>query len=234
MCHYVMEFQQTCDPKVEKPIMIAAMQDMGDVGSIVMNFINRSLRTKPFRDIKLEYPSYVIDKRGYIEAPLEKWEYRYTEDMILFGGGRGQPQRGDELNTVCQDVIDVAKKHSVKLIYTVGGMRTDRVSQGLPKTYVTATARHLTEQIHDIGIESAPQKSIIIGFNGVILGYAKINGIHGIGVYGELNDPGKPQYRTAISIIKTLEKLTYRKIGNTSSLELMAQRVDKRFGDSSR
>jgi predicted ATP-grasp superfamily ATP-dependent carboligase len=48
-------------------------------------------------------------------------------------------------------------------------------------------------------------------------------------MYGELNEPKIPQYRAAISIIKTLEKLTYRKLGNTSSLELMAQEFEKSF-----
>ena len=44
-----MEFTQDVEPNVEKPIVIAAMQDMGNVGSIVVNFINDSLRTKIFR-----------------------------------------------------------------------------------------------------------------------------------------------------------------------------------------
>ena len=83
--------------------------------------------------------------------------------------------------------------------------------------------------MQDMGIETTPQKSIITGFNGLILGFAKQNSIHGIGMYGELADPKVPQYRVAISIIKTLEKLTYRKLGDTSSLELMAQEIDKSF-----
>ena len=83
--------------------------------------------------------------------------------------------------------------------------------------------------MQDMGIDTTPQKSIITGFNGLILGFAKQNEIHGIGMYGELNEPKIPQYRAAISIIKTLEKLTYRKLGNTSSLELMAQEFEKSF-----
>ena len=65
----------------------------------------------------------------------------------------------------------------------------------------------------------------------MILGFAKKNGIYGIGMYGELNEPEIPQYRAAISIIKTLEKLTYRKFGDTSQLEFMAQEIDRKFKD---
>ena len=36
-------------------------------------------------------------------------------------------------------------------------------------------------------------------------------------MYGELNQPEIPQYRSAISIIKTIEKLTYRKLGDIKS-----------------
>jgi len=48
-------------------------------------------------------------------------------------------------------------------------------------------------------------------------------------MYGELNEPEIPQYRSAISIIKTLEKLTYRKLGDTSQLKIMAQEIEKKF-----
>ena len=225
-----MEFKQKSEPAVEKPIMIAAMQDMGNVGSIVINFINQSLRTKSFRVANSSYPTYIVDKGGYIELPDEVWDYRYTEDLLVFGGGKGQPQSTSELNKLCQDVIDVSKKYSAKFIYTLGGFHTNRPIKNKPRTYVTTTSKELTKQMDRLGVEVTPQKSIITGFNGLILGFAKLNGIEGIGLYGELNQPEIPQYRAAISIIKTLEKLTYRKLGDTSQLEIMAQEMEKKYG----
>jgi hypothetical protein len=224
-----MEFSQTEEPEIEKPIIIAAMQDMGNVGSIVVNFINKSLHTRKFRTAKSQFPTYVIDKGGYIDVPLENWEYKFTDGLIIFGGGTGQPNSNSELNALCQDVIDVSKKYSAKFIYTLGGFHTPKILDKNPKTFVTTTSQDLTKQIVGMGIETTPQKSMITGFNGLILGFAKQNNIQGIGMYGELNDPQIPQYRAAISIIKTLEKLTYRKLGDTSSLELMAQEVEKSF-----
>ena len=224
-----MEFTQDEEPNVEKPIVIAAMQDMGNVGSIVINFINDSLRTKIFRIARTSDPSYVVDRGGYIDLPNESWEYKYTEDLIIFGGGKGQPQGNSEINALCQDVIDIAKKYSAKFIYTLGGFHTNRVLDNNPKTYITTTSMELTKQMKGLNVETTPQKSIITGFNGLILGFAKKNGIHGIGMYGELNEPEIPQYRAAISIIKTLEKLTYRKLGDTSQLEAMAQEIERKF-----
>ena len=223
-----MEFTQTEEPNVEKPIIIAAMQDMGNVGSIVVNFINRSLKTKTFRIANTPYPTYVVDKGGYIEVPNESWEYKYTDDLIVFGGGKGQPQSNSELNVLCQDVIDVSKKYSAKFIYTLGGFHTDRQLNMNPKTYITTTSRELTSQIEGLDVETT-QKSIITGFNGLILGFAKQNGIQGIGMYGELNRPEIPQYRAAISVIKTIEKLTYRNLGDTSQLDVMAQEIERKF-----
>ena len=224
-----MEFIQDEEPDVEKPIVIAAMQDMGNVGSIVVNFINNSLRTKTFRIAKMSHPTYIIDRRGYIDLPNESWEYKYTDDLIIFGGGEGQPQSNSELNTLCQDVIDVAKKYSAKFIYTLGGFHTNKILDSNPKTFITTTSIDLTKQLEGLNVETTPQKSIITGFNGLILGFAKQNGIQGIGMYGELNEPEIPQYRAAISIIKTLEKLTYRKFGDTSQLEAMAQEIERKF-----
>ena len=224
-----MEFTQDVEPNVEKPIVIAAMQDMGNVGSIVVNFINDSLRTKIFRIARTSDPSYVVDRGGYIDLPNESWEYKFTEDLIIFGGGKGQPQGNSEINALCQDVIDIAKKYSAKFIYTLGGFHTNRVLDNNPKTYITTTSMELTKQMKGLNVETTPQKSIITGFNGLILGFAKKNGIQGIGMYGELNEPEIPQYRAAISIIKTLEKLTYRKLGDTNQLEVMAQEIERKF-----
>ncbi|MEK0319785.1 MAG: PAC2 family protein [Nitrosopumilus sp.] len=224
-----MEFIQDKEVSIEKPIVIAAMQDMGNVGSIVINFINDSLKTKTFRIAKTSYPTFVIDRGGYIELPNESWEYKYTDDLIIFGGGKGQPQSNSEINDLCQDVINVTKKYSAKFIYTLGGFHTNRILGSNPKTYITTTSIELTKQMEGLNIDTTPQKSIITGFNGLILGFAKKNGIHAIGMYGELNEPEIPQYRAAISIIKTLEKLTYRKLGDTSQLEFMAQEIERKF-----
>ena len=224
-----MEFKQKSEPIIEKPIMIAAMQDMGNVGSIVINFINQSLRTKSFRVANSPHPTYVVDKGGYIEIPEEVWNYSYTEDLLVFGGGKGQPQSTSELNQLCQDVINISKRYSAKFIYTLGGFHTNRPIKNSPRTYVTTTSKELTKQMDRLGVEVTPQRSIITGFNGLILGFAKLNGLEGIGLYGELNQPEIPQYRAAISIIKTLEKLTYRKLGDTSQLEIMAQEIEKKY-----
>lgn len=224
-----MEFFQTEEPSIEKPIVIAAMQDMGNVGSIVVNFINNSLRTKKFRIAKTPFPTYVLDQGGYIDLPNESWEYRYADGLIVFGGDIGQPQSNDDLHSLCQDVIDISRKYSAKFIYTLGGFHTNRILDKDPKAFVTTTSPELTKQMQGLDITTTPQKSIITGFNGLILGFAKQNGISGIGMYAELNEPQIPQYRAAISIIKTLEKLTYRKFGNTDQLELMAQEIEKNF-----
>lgn len=224
-----MEFSQTREPAIQKPIVIAAMQDMGNVGSIVVNFVNKSLGTRKFRTAKTPFPTYVVDNGGYIDLPNEVWEYRYTDGIIVFGGGTGQPQENHELNELCQDVIDVSKRYSAKFIYTLGGFHTNRVLDKNPRTLVTTTSKDLTKHIEGLGIQTTPQRSLITGFNGLILGFAKQNGIQGIGMYGELNHPEIPQYRAAISIIKTIEKLTFRKLGDISRLEMMAQEIEKEF-----
>ena len=45
---------------VQKPIIIAAMQDMGNVGSITIDALNKILRTI-FRQVFPPSPNYVID-----------------------------------------------------------------------------------------------------------------------------------------------------------------------------
>ena len=212
---------------LQKPIIIAAMQDMGNVGSIAIDAINKNLKTIPFRHVYPPSPNYVIDNGGYVDFQQESWEYRYTRDVIVFGGGTGQPQTNQELYELCQDIIDIAKMHSAQLIYTLGAFHTNRIVGKKPETFVTTTSRDLAEQITRLGVQTTPQSSLITGFNGLILGFAKINNIKGIGLYGELNDPRIQQFRTAKSVLQTLERLTYRRLGDLEDLDMMAEAVDK-------
>jgi uncharacterized protein len=142
-----MKFTNVEEPQVTKPMIIAAMQDMGNVGSIVIDFINRSLNTRCFRYASPPFPNYVIDKGGYIEFQPERWEYKYGRNIIEFGGGTSQPQTNAELYEMCEDVIAVAKKYSAQLIYTVGAFHTSRYLSKQPKTFVTTTSQELMEQV---------------------------------------------------------------------------------------
>ena len=223
---YIMKFVDVKDPDIKKPIVIAAMQDMGNVGTIAIEFINRSLKTILFRYVSSYYPNYVVDKGGYIDFEQERWEYRYAKDTIIFGGGVGQPQTNKELYELCQDVIDIAKTHSAQLIYTVGAFHTSRNIGKQPKTFITTTSPYLTERLKKLSIETTPQSSLITGFNGLILGFAKLNNIQGIGLYSEINDPQIPQYHSAKSVLELLERLTYQKLGGFEELDIMADAVD--------
>jgi len=221
-----MEFTDTETPDINKPILVAAMQDMGDIGSVAIHFINKNLKTMPFRYVSACYPNYVMDRGGYIDFQQERWQYRYARDVIVFGGGVGQPQTNEELYKLCQDVIDIAKKYSVQLIYTLGAFHTERNLDKKPKTFVTTTSQGLTDQIKKLGIETTPSSSLITGFNGLILGFAKLNNIQGIGLYAEINDPQIPQYRSAKSVLLLLERLTYQKFKDLGELDAMAEAVD--------
>lgn len=203
------------------------MQDMGNVGSIAIDAINKNLKTRPFRHVYPPSPNYVIDNGGYVDFQQERWEYRYTKGVIIFGGGTGQPQTNQELYELCQDIIDIAKMYSAQLIYTLGAFHTNRIVDKKPETFVTSTSRELTEQIVKFGIQATPQSSLITGFNGLMLGFAKINNIKGIGLYGELNNPRIQQYRAAKSVLQILERLTYQRFGNLEELDVMAEAVDK-------
>lgn len=214
------------EPNVSKPIMIAAMQDMGNVGNITIDFINKCLETQCFRYVLAPYPNYVVDKGGHIEFERERWDYKYGASMILFGGGVGQPQTNSELYELCQDVIDIAKAYSVQWIYTLGAFHTDRNYEKKPRTLITTTSPELTDQIKKLGFETTPGSSLIAGFNGLILGYAKSNSINGIGLYAEIDDPQVPQYRSAKSLLVSLEKLTYQKFRGKEELDELAGAID--------
>lgn len=222
----MMKVTQLRRPQLSKPIMITAMQDMGNVGSIAIDFINKSKMTECFRYVSPPFPNYVVDNGGYIDFERQKWEYRYGDSLIVFGGGIGQPETHQELYDLCQEVIDVAKEYSVQLIYTLGAFHTNRDYQKSPSTLVTTTSQDLTQRIASLGQEITPGSSLITGFNGLMLGFAKENGLQGIGLFAEIDNPQIPQYRSAKSLLMTLEKLTYQKFKGIEELDQMAGAVD--------
>ncbi len=223
-----LQYEQELEPGVEKPIVIAAMQDMGNVASIVTDFIGTHLDARPFRTISSPNAGYVVDNGGHIEIAKEEWNYLFTRNLIIFGSGTGQPDNLDDLHQICRDVIGTAKKYSAEFIYTVGGLHTARDYQKSPRSYVTSTSKQTARQLARSGFHLSRQRSLITGFNGLILGYAKRNSIRGMGVYGELDDPEIPQYRTAKSVIQTLQRLTFRDLGPTAELDSLADDVDRR------
>jgi uncharacterized protein len=213
-------------PPLSKPIMITAMQDMGNVGSIAIDFINKSKATQCFRYVSPPFPNYVVDNGGHIDFERHRWEYRYSESLIVFGGGIGQPETNQELHDLCQDVIEVAKEYSAQLIYTLGAFHTGRDYQKSPRTLVTSTSQELTQRISELGFDITPGSSLITGFNGLMLGYAKENGLQGIGLFAEIDKPQVPQYRSAKSLLLTLEKLTYQKFKGMDELDQIAGAID--------
>lgn len=217
------------DAAISKPIVIAAMQDMGNVGGIAIDFINKSMETRTFRFIDVPFPNYVIDQGGYIDYQRERWEYRHGSDgnVIVFGGGVGQPQTNQELYDLCHDVIQVAKKYSAQLVYTLGAFHTTRDYGKSPKALVTATSQELAQHLQNLGFELTPGSSLITGFNGLILGLAKESGLQGIGLYAEISDPEVPQFMSAKSLLVALEKLTYQKFRGMEELDEMASRVER-------
>jgi hypothetical protein len=216
------------DAPISKPIVIAAMQDMGNVGSIAVDFINKSLQTRLFRYIPVPFPNYVVDNGGHIDFQQERWEYRYSADgsLMVFGGGTGQPQTNQELYDLCDDVIATAQQYSAQLVYTLGAFHTTRQYGKSPKSLVAATSIDLSERIQKLGFEPTPGSSLITGFNGLILGMAKEAGMQGIGLYAEIDNPQVPQFRSAKSLLISLEKLTYQKFPGMDELDSLAARIE--------
>ena len=79
-----MEFEDIREPDAKKPIIIAAMQDMGNVGSIVVNFINKSLGTAQFRNVSSSRPSFVYDKGGVLPLRINLEDVIYQQQMTSY------------------------------------------------------------------------------------------------------------------------------------------------------
>ncbi len=182
---------------------------MGNVGALVGEFLVQHLKAAPFAEIVSHDKPFVLCKDGLIaEIPsVYKLYFSHRANLVIMEGS-SQPQEVRELYDLCEKVLDMADDvGKLERVYTCGGYHREEIS-GEPKVYGVSNDRGLFKELDRLGIrEIGPEVSSITWFNGVILGVAKRRGVEGIGLYGELTDPGVPQPGAARAVLKALTTL---------------------------
>ncbi len=141
------------------------MQDIGNVGHMAIDFMNKSFDVKPFRGIPIPFPRYAIDKIGHIDFQQEKWQYRYglRGSIIIFEGGSRQQKTNQELYQLFENVINIASEYSAHLICTLGEFHTNRKHGNSLKALFSRIPREIAIQI----LRPSPANTLIFTNNGL-------------------------------------------------------------------
>ncbi|MDE1829611.1 MAG: PAC2 family protein [Thaumarchaeota archaeon] len=200
-------------PKLNKPIMIAALPDMGNVAGIGMDFLVKKLKAKLFAEIYAFWPPAVSYYNGLIKYEQSSYNFHYSQkDNLVFFSGEFNPSDPRRLYELCYEVVNMAKKLKVDTLYTIGAALR-QTSHTEPKLFAATTASEHLGLLKKENLELLNGKGQITGFNGLILGIAKEKQLDGICILSEIDNPNVIQPRSAQLIIaKLLQILRLRSL----------------------
>lgn len=191
-------------PKLNKPTMIAALPDMGNVAGIGMDFLVKKLKAKLFAEIYAFWPPAVSYDNGLITYEQSVYKYYFSQkENLVFFSGEFNPSDPRRLYELCYEVVDMAKKLGVGTLYTIGAALR-QPSPAEPKLFGAATTPKHISLLKKEKLELLNGKGQITGFNGLILGIAKENQLDSICILSEIDNPNIIQPKSAQAIISKL------------------------------
>jgi len=201
-------------------ILISSLPDMGRVGGIVTDHLKKTLTTKLGAKIILADKPWVNQRDGLVDLPVDEYLLVVDEknSLVIFTG-HNQPQEPNTLMNMTELVLSTVRKWGdIKLVISTGGYLPSVNGNG-NEVYGVATNKKSLDMLKSHKVfPLGKEVNTITWFNGFILGKAKEMGVDGIGIFGEINDPETPQFKSAINIIRIIEKILKIEI-DTKELE---------------
>jgi uncharacterized protein (TIGR00162 family) len=164
------------EPPVAKPVMICGLPGIGSVAWLAVNHLEKELKAELFAEVfsPMFSPKVWLTDEGVVK--LMKGEFHFWSrnsdgtDLLLFSANE-QPYSPEGQYELADAVLDLAQKHEVRRVITMGGMATDRYTEQ-PKVYVGGTDIELVKEVEGLGAVKLAGGAIT-GTNGLIFGLAK-------------------------------------------------------------
>ena len=185
----------------------AALPDMGNVAGIGIRFLAKKLNAKLFAEIYSYWPPYVTYNDGIIDYSQASYKFYYVADYnIVIFTGDFNPNDPRRLYEICFEVLKMAERIDVKILYSIGGaLRQVNTASDIEKVvYGAVNMPEILDFIKKPGITILQGEGQIAGFNGLILGLAKERGINAVCILGEIDNPNVIQPKTAQVILRIL------------------------------
>jgi len=226
----------TARPKLNSPNLLAAWPGIGNVATILANYLRAKL---PFKDLAYLEASYFFDPIGVlvrdnvVEAPtfpqsrFYYWKNDSSDnDLILFIGDDQPPAKGYDLANC---ILDVGERFGVGRVYTCAAAITRIHHTEPPRVWGVATSHLLARDLEQYKLETASNLQIA-GLNGLLLGVAKERSVDGICLLGEVPVYASrvPNPMAALAVLKVLSAILGVKI-DLAELAKMAVEAGERI-----
>ncbi|MEM0441799.1 MAG: PAC2 family protein [Candidatus Nitrosocaldus sp.] len=214
-------------PRLDKPVMVAALPDMGNVAGLCISTLLKGLNAELFAEVYAYWPPYVTYKDGVVEYRQSTYRFYYSsrDDLVIFGGDFN-PTDPRRLYEVCYEVVNMAQRLSVKRLYTLGAALRPSVGAE-PRVYGAVNNSSLLDVLREHNVLILEGEGQITGFNGLILGIAMERGLDAICILAEIDNPEIIQPRSAKRVLEKM--LEIAKIRGFDMSELDEEEKRKRF-----
>lgn len=218
-------------PVLTDAVFIEGLPGVGNVGKLAAEHLVEELSLKKFASMYSKYlpPQVTVGDDGVVSLVKHDFYYRQgaagQKDIVLLTGDfQGLTPEGQYELT--QAALDVIKKLSVSLVFTLGGYGVIKLLEE-PGVLGAVTNVSLVPRLKELGVvfRKGEPSSGIIGASGLLLGLGALEGIPGICLMGETSgyfvDP-----RSARAVLGVLSKYLGYEI-DYSKLEEKARQIDE-------
>jgi uncharacterized protein len=206
--------------------LVAGLPDMGNVAGIAIEHLVRILDMQEFARLAGYWPPYIVHRKGETRFRRSHFSFhkvRGGERFIVMSGDY-QPQEPSALYMLCEKVVEFAKDLGVRNIITLGAAHRDMVMPER-RVFYAATGESLGKLAESLGALPLEGEGYITGFNGLLLGVGLENGIEGLCLLGEIDNPEIPQPLSSKSVLKVLAKILELGELDLTQLDSMAERI---------
>jgi hypothetical protein len=178
---------------LKDPILIVGLPGIGSVGKIVVMHLKKELKAKRIATLySPHFPNQAImTKDGGIRLVSNKFYLAKARnkkhDIVLLTGDSQaiSPEGQFEVNSRIVKFF----KHNLKgsTIITLGGYVANEGRVSNPRVFGNATSKKMIEEYKKVGVVFTQTKGAIWGSAGMVIAFAKLQGIGGICIMGETN-----------------------------------------------
>ncbi len=195
------------EPDLKNPVLLCGWPGIGRIGLIAIDTLREQLNAEEFAEIEpydFFYPSTVSIKDGILESldfPRNKFYFKATEkcDLIFFIADeqpseiQGGYAKGDTAYKLASMVLEVGWKYGIKRVYTSGAAVAQIHHTSRPRVWAVPNSSSLINELREYEntvlmseVEGRSGQGTITGLNGLMLGVARIYGVDGICLMGEI------------------------------------------------
>ncbi|MBI3037290.1 PAC2 family protein [Candidatus Woesearchaeota archaeon] len=188
-------------PKLSKPVLIAGLPGIGNVGKVAVDFMVEELKAeKLYEFFSYNLPhSVFVTEENLVELPMISLYFKKGSGKrqdILFLAGDVQPVNEQSCYSFSDTVLDYFTKLGGAQVITIGGIglpaelyfKKGAVNvPNKPKVYCTGTSKDVVDSFKIVGVEPGLYGVVgpIIGVTGVLLGLSKRRKIPAISLLAE-------------------------------------------------